>query len=1054
MPEVGAIFVRIGARIDEFEAGMRKVQDRLKQAEQRFEGMRAVGQRFTAVGAKMAATGTAMGVGLGAAVKTAASFESAMSRVKALSGATGDEFDRLRRTAEQLGATTAFSASQAAEGMQFLAMAGYNTNEIIAAMPGLLNAAAAGQVDLGTTADITSNILSGFGLAASETARVADVLTKTFTSSNTTMEMLGITMKYVAPLAKSAGISLEETAAAAGILGNAGIQADQAGTALRGMILRLIDPPKEAAEALAQLGVQTTDASGKMLPLADIIAQVQKATEGMTEAQKTAIATQISGTYAASGFLALLDAGPGVLRSFTDELENAGGTADRIAREQLNNLHGQLTILKSGIEGMAISIGTALTPYISRLAELVQGLVDRFNKLPGPVKQGIAIFTALGAVITIVGGGMLMFAGMIMQGIVAVGTMVTAIGGLSGALSFLTGPVGIAIAAIVGLITAGMLLYKNWDKVKYYGLQAWGALKKFILDRIAEMLHGIQEFASIIPGLEDKIAGAIAKVQALSQREATILDARKVAFEAASAEKAADRVQAAINETKREMASLHDMQDLLAQSGENLALANDKISSSAGKVTKAAEEVKSKWEATNETLSLSLQIVQARFDVLSNKLSESKDRVALLAEKAKSLSEQMQIQQQIVENLRQAHEAAAKAKGIDAKETKELELKLIQAEAALARMEKEMRETKRAVSEQAQQFRDLAAEVDKVRRKYETDMAAALEDYQRKVEQVNERLIADERKVREEYQRSLDQRTKSLMGWVGLFDEVTKKEVAGKTLLQNLKDQVTAFKNWQANIQALVARGVDQGLIAQLKEMGPKAGPEIAALNKLTDEELRQYVELWKEKNLLARQEAMSQLEQQRWEMQQKLMEIRSNAAQQLEAYRAEWAKKQAEIRKNAEEELNRIEKRFKEMEIAGTRYGSNLMGNFIGGIQSRMSQLQRVLENMAMMVDSYMPHSPARIGPLARIDEWGPGLVDTFVKGIQSRMPAIERAMSRMAGAFAPGGSYIPVAAGAGSTTNTTIITNTFHITVSGSTTSEQAEDLIRELARRGVKF
>jgi len=327
-------------------------------------------------------------------------------------------------------------------------------------------------------------------------------------------------------------------------------------------------------------------------------------------------------------------------------------------------------------------------------------------------------------------------------------------------------------------------------------------------------------------------------------------------------------------------------------------------------------------------------------------------------------------------------------------------------------------------------------------------MAAALEDYQRKVEQVNERLVADERRVREEYQRSLDQRTKSLMGWVGLFDAVTKKAVSGKTLLQNLKDQVAAFKNWQANIQALVARGIDQGLVAQLKQMGPKAGPQIAALNKLTDEELKQYVDLWKEKNLLARQEAMSQLEQQRWEMQQKLMEIRSNAAQQLEMYRAEWAKKQAEIRKNAEEELNRIEKRFKEMEIAGTRYGSNLMGNFIGGIQGRMGQLQRVLENMAMMVDSYMPHSPARIGPLARIDEWGPGLVDTF------RMPAIERAMSRMAGAFAPGGSYIPVAAGAGSTTNTTIITNTFHITVSGSTTSEQAEDLLRELARRGVRF
>jgi len=352
-------------------------------------------------------------------------------------------------------------------------MAGYETNEIIAAMPGLLNAAAAGQTDLAATADITSNILSGFGLAASETNRVADVLTKTFTRSNTTLEMLGYTMKYVAPLARGAGMSLEEIAAAAGILGNAGIQAEQAGTVLRSMIIRLLDPPKEAATALDLLSVKVTNASGKMLPFANIIAQVKKATEGMTKAEKTAIAAQISGTEAAAGFLALLDAGPDVLQNFTSELENAGGTADRIAKEQLDNLNGQLTILKSGIEGMAISIGTTLTPYISKLAGLVQGLVDRFNNLPDPLKQGIAIFAALAAVVTLVGGGMLIFAGMVMQGVAAVGTMVTAIGGLSGVLAFLTGPVGIAVATIVGLITAGTLLYKNWGKIRARATELW-----------------------------------------------------------------------------------------------------------------------------------------------------------------------------------------------------------------------------------------------------------------------------------------------------------------------------------------------------------------------------------------------------------------------------------------------------------------------------------------------------------------------------------------------------------------------------------------------------
>ena len=190
-----------------------------------------------------------------AAIKMGSDFEAGMSRVQALSGATGAEFEALRKTALELGRTTVFSASQAAEGMQYLAMAGFKTNEIIAAMPGVLNAAAAGQVDLATAADITSNVLSGFGLKAEEAARVADVLTKAFTSSNTTMESLGETMKYAAPVAAAAGFALEEVAAAAGMLGDAGIQGSQAGTTLRAIMLRLINPPKQAAEALDALGI-------------------------------------------------------------------------------------------------------------------------------------------------------------------------------------------------------------------------------------------------------------------------------------------------------------------------------------------------------------------------------------------------------------------------------------------------------------------------------------------------------------------------------------------------------------------------------------------------------------------------------------------------------------------------------------------------------------------------------------------------------------------------------------------------------------------------------
>lgn len=449
-----------------------------------FEAMQGAGTKVTGLG-------VAGAVGLGAMVKTAADFESAMSRVAALSGANDEELQKMRKTAEELGRTTAFSATQAAEGMQFLSMAGFKTNEIIAAMPGMLDMAAAAQMDLGRAADISSNILSAFGLEASEMGRVADVLTKAFTSSNVDLEMLGYTMKYVGPIAKAAGLSLEEMSAAAGILGNAGIQAEQAGTTLRATILRLVKPPKQTAEALKMLGVKTTDASGKMLPLADIIGQIQKSTQGMTEAQKTALAAQIAGTEAASGFIELLKSGPDALKKFTKELENSGGTSGRIAQKQLDNLNGSLTKLRSATEGAAISIGSTLSPYIRQAAEFLNGLVDRFNNLSPEMKKTIAITAAVATGIALIGGPALLLIGFLPS--------------IAAGFSMLLGPIGLVMVAIAGLVTAGIYLYKNWDTIKGKAGALWLALKnifKMGVNYVIDLLNSIIEKINLIPGIE------------------------------------------------------------------------------------------------------------------------------------------------------------------------------------------------------------------------------------------------------------------------------------------------------------------------------------------------------------------------------------------------------------------------------------------------------------------------------------------------------------------------------------------------------------------------
>ncbi|MGW8263876.1 phage tail tape measure protein, partial [Bacillus sp. LR--39] len=214
------------------------------------------------------------------------------------------------------GAVTQYTDGQVAEGMQYLAMAGYKTNQIIGAMPGLLATAAAGQTDLGVTADIVSDILTEFHIKAEDTNRVADVMAYTFTNSNATLQEIGQTMKYAAPAAKTAGLSMEELAAATGIMANSGIKADMAGTALRATLTRLASPPKQAGNAIDELGLKVTDSTGKMRPLADIIGQINEKTKDYTETEKIRIAKQLAGQHALSGFITLMHAGKDKLQDF------------------------------------------------------------------------------------------------------------------------------------------------------------------------------------------------------------------------------------------------------------------------------------------------------------------------------------------------------------------------------------------------------------------------------------------------------------------------------------------------------------------------------------------------------------------------------------------------------------------------------------------------------------------------------------------------------------------------------------------------------------------
>lgn len=328
-------------------------------------------------------TATALGGVATAAIKVGSDFEAQMSRVQAISGATGKELEELRSQAVELGADTSFSASEAAQGMENLAAAGFETNEIMDAMPGLLDLAAASGEDLASSSDIAASTLRGFGLAAEDAGHVADVLAENANRTNSSVTETGEAMKYIAPLARAAGISLEETAAAIGIMANAGIQGSQAGTTLRGALSRLSKPTDDMQQAMDELGVSFYDSKGKMLSLADQVGMLQSAMEGMTDEQKNNYLVTLYGQEALSGMLALINEGPGSLESLTAAYEECDGAAQTAATTMQDNLKGAVEELSGSAESLGIvfydSVAGSLKEAAQSATESVNNITDAFN---------------------------------------------------------------------------------------------------------------------------------------------------------------------------------------------------------------------------------------------------------------------------------------------------------------------------------------------------------------------------------------------------------------------------------------------------------------------------------------------------------------------------------------------------------------------------------------------------------------------------------------------------------------------------------------------------
>ena len=436
--------------------------------------MEAFGDSVTSAGQKIMPASMAV-AGLGAAaVKTAADFDSGMSKVAAISGATGDDLDALRDKAREMGAKTKFSASEAASAMEYMAMAGWKTEDMLGGIEGIMSLAAASGEDLATTSDIVTDALTAFGLSAQDSGHFADILAAASSNANTNVRMMGETFKYCAPIAGALGFSAEDVAEAIGLMANAGIKSTQAGTALRTIMNNLSGEVKITGAALGEVTIATTNADGSMRDLSDILADCRGAFSQLSESERAQAAEALVGKNAMSGFLALMNAAPEDIEKLSTAIDNCDGTAAQMAETMQDNLAGQLTILKSQLEELAISFGEMLMPAIRAIVSKIQAFVDKLNGMSESQRKAILtiglIVAALGPLLVII-GTLISKVGVAMQGFVKLATGVKKLGvavkagtgvfgKLGAALGGISGPV-LAIVAVVAVLVAA---FKHlWD---------------------------------------------------------------------------------------------------------------------------------------------------------------------------------------------------------------------------------------------------------------------------------------------------------------------------------------------------------------------------------------------------------------------------------------------------------------------------------------------------------------------------------------------------------------------------------------------------------------
>lgn len=849
-----------------------------------------VGKTVTSVGKTMTTHLTAPIVAMGAAaVKVTADFDTSMSKVAAVSGATGTELTQLRAKAREMGAQTKFSASEAAEAMNYMAMAGWKTGDMLSGVEGIMDLAAASGEDLATTSDIVTDALTAFGKSAQDSGRLADIMAAASSNANTNVAMMGETFKYAAPVAGSLGASMEDTAVAVGLMANAGIKASQAGTALRTGLTNLAKPTKQMKSCMDKYGIALVENNDGSINLRETMVSLRKRMGDMSETEQAAAASAIFGKNAMAGWLAIINGSDEDFNKLTSAVDNSAGKAKSMAEIMQDNLGGQITKLKSQVQELGISFGEQLIPYVSKAVEKIQDIVNWFSQLDDSQKEQIikmaALAAAAGPVLTAAGN--LITAGGKIYG--TVGKAIEIFGGLTTAAEGASAGVGLMGAAMGALPLVGVVAGVGLAVGAVVALnKAVGGGKDGVSQLNAEMINTVSSAEKARGALDSEVGS----IQTMNENHQASLEKTEAA--AKLAEKYADELTDLAGKTNKSAAEQAKMKALVGKLNAiypELGLAIDDTTGELNMSTKALKEniqqlkEEAKAAAYNKILKEEMdKLVEVESKVIEaeNKKAEVMEKAGEAASKQAEIDAALKAEQDELTAAQENYDSvmadsnateeeaiaadqrlqAAKdavndsvvylngslvetAKALDGYNTIQQdaanEADRLDASISSANEESDaLTETMTRTQERLDQYTEslgMTSEASDTATEASDTFGTSIEGAADSAESAGDALEDVAQKISDSWDKTYEQTKESVMGQKGLFDELEEAEKTSvEEMAKNLGKHVESYQNWNTNAKTLMESeryATDENFRAMVNSIvsaGTDMAPELQAI--------------------------------------------------------------------------------------------------------------------------------------------------------------------------------------------------------------------------------